>query len=85
LHQISLPTRKDYFLIFHLFPTCSIQVANKFPLIISFFYERITQDGDQKGFNCRWGGEMKKEKNGGVGEGKDIVAIERFLIATLAW
>ncbi len=31
------------------------------------------------------GRKQRKEKKQGVGEGKDIVATERFLIATLAW
>jgi hypothetical protein len=43
LHQIFLPTRKDWLLFFHLFTTCSIQVPNGFPLVTPFFYKGITQ------------------------------------------
>jgi len=31
------------------------------------------------------GGGSKEGKNGGWGEGKDIVVIQRFLITTWAW
>ncbi len=46
LHQILLPTRKDCFLFFHLFTTCSIQIPNGFPSVNPFFNEGITQDGN---------------------------------------
>jgi hypothetical protein len=83
LHQISLPRRKDYFLFFHFFPTCSIQIPNGFASIILFFNEGITQDGEWNGFGChKGGGELRREKNGGWEEGKDIVVIKRFLVAT---
>jgi hypothetical protein len=46
------PNKEGLFLFFHLFPTCSIQIPNGFPLVMPFFYEGITQDGDRKGFGC---------------------------------
>ncbi len=56
LHQILLPIRKDCFLFFHLFATCSIQVPNGIPLATPFFNEGITKDGNLKGFGChQWG------------------------------
>jgi hypothetical protein len=65
----------------------SIQVPNGFPLITPFFNEGITQDGNPKGFGCHQGGNKRREKNGvgGLGEGKHIVVIERFLVATIVW
>jgi hypothetical protein len=73
LHQISLPRRKDYFLFFHFFPTCSIQIPNGFASIILFFNEGITQDGEWNGFGCHKGGVgggTKKGKKWGVGGGE---------------
>jgi hypothetical protein len=70
LYQISLPTRKDCFLFFHLFPTFSIHVPNGFPLITPFFNEGITQDGDRKGFNCHEGDITEKGKKTGGGGGE---------------
>jgi hypothetical protein len=67
-----------------LFPTCSIQVPNGFPTIPPFFNEGITQHGDKKGFNRHQGGKANKgQKMGGKGEGKDIVAIKKFLAPQL--
>jgi hypothetical protein len=68
LYQISLPSRNNCFLFFHLFPTCFIHVPNGFPLVTPFFNEGITQDGDRKGFGRHKGGIAEKgEKMGGGG------------------
>jgi hypothetical protein len=69
-----------------VFPTCSIQVPNEFLSITkNNNYQGITQDGDQEGFSHLWGGGVKKGKNKGWGEGKNIMVTKRFLVTTIMW
>jgi hypothetical protein len=56
LHQILFATRKDCFLFFHLFATCSQWVSISNPI----FYEGITHYE---------GGKKRKEKNAAKGVG----------------
>ncbi len=64
LCQISLPTRKDYFpFVPNMFHSSFQWVPINNPIL----YEGITQDGDQKGFNCHQGGKWIKGIKWGVG------------------
>jgi hypothetical protein len=80
-----IPNNEGLFYIFHLFPTCSIQVPNGFPLVTPFFIRGSHKMVTKKVLVTIRGGGSKEGKNGGWGEGKDIVVIQRFLITTWAW
>ncbi len=61
-----IPNNEGLFSIFHLFPTCSIQVPNGFPLVTPFFIRGSHKMVTKKVLvTIRGrGGEAKKEKMG---------------------
>jgi hypothetical protein len=82
------PNKKRLFFIFPFVPNMFHSSSQWVPLITPFFYERFTQDSDQKGFNHHFGGgggSEEGEENVGWGEGKDIVATKNLLVATHMW
>jgi hypothetical protein len=78
-NQISLPTRKDYFLffIFPFVPDMFHLSSQWVPINNPIFNEGITQDGNRKDFGHQWGV--------GWGGVKNIMVIENLSITIMAW